>query len=66
MIKKRAIYVGDVRYDQCPVFELNEETGFYEMIVDHDFRYPKEIMDIDEDWLCFEFDTEEDKATFII
>jgi len=27
-MKKRAIYIGDVKHVQCPVFELNN-NGFY-------------------------------------
>jgi hypothetical protein len=28
MKKIRAIYIGDVRFEQCPVFELNVETNY--------------------------------------
>ena len=34
MKKTRAIFIGDVRFDQCPVFELNSETNYFEMIID--------------------------------
>ncbi|TCP95710.1 hypothetical protein EDD79_10576 [Serpentinicella alkaliphila] len=32
--KIRAIFIGDVRFDRCPVFELNMETNYFEMLVD--------------------------------
>ena len=33
MIKTRAIFIGDVRYDNCPVFEL-KDNGYFEMLVE--------------------------------
>jgi hypothetical protein len=65
MIKQRAIFIGDVRFDKCPVFELNEKTGYYEMLKEPDFRYTKDIMLDDGDWLFFEVDTKEDIARMI-
>lgn len=53
MIRKRAIYTGDMRFKQCHVFELNTENNFYEMIIDPQFRYAKEDVESDEEWLLF-------------
>lgn len=39
MKKVRAISVGDVRFDQCPVFELNHENNYFEMIIDKEIKY---------------------------
>lgn len=63
MKKVRAIFIGDVRFDECPVFELNPETGYFEMIVDKEFKYLKEIVEEDNDFLVFEI--ENDIATLI-
>lgn len=63
MKKIRAIYIGDVRFEQCPVFELNEETNCFEMVVDKEFRYEKECVEEDSDFLIFE--VENDMATLI-
>ncbi|TKI47878.1 hypothetical protein [Lysinibacillus tabacifolii] len=63
MKKIRAIYIGDVRFDQCPVFELNVETNYFEMLIDKEFRYEKEVVEEDHDFLVFEI--ENDVATLI-
>ena len=63
MKKRKAIFIGDVRFDQCPVFELNNETNYFEMIIDKEFRYDKEVVEEDEDFLIFEI--EKDIATLI-
>ena len=42
--KIRAMYIGDIRFDQCPVFELNEETNYFEMLIDKEFRYEKGVI----------------------
>ncbi|HCL4455163.1 TPA: hypothetical protein N2D10_003190 [Clostridium botulinum] len=54
MKKIRTIYIGDVRFEQCPVFELNEETNYFEMLIDKEFKYDKKCVEEDEDWLIFE------------
>ena len=59
----RAIYIGDVRFDQCPVFELNTDTNYFEMIIDKEIRYEKEVVEEDEDFLIFL--VEDDHATLI-
>ena len=41
MKKVRAVFIGDVRFDQCPVFELNTKTQYFEMIIDKEMRYEK-------------------------
>ena len=63
MKKIRAIYIGDVRFDQCPVFELNMETNYFEMLIDKEFRYEKEVVEEDDEFLVFV--VENDIATFI-
>ena len=63
MKKIRAIFIGDVRFDQCPVFELNVETNYFEMLIDKEFRYEKEVVEEDNDFLVFEI--ENDVATLI-
>ncbi|AJD29231.1 hypothetical protein EJM73_06610 [Clostridium botulinum] len=65
MKKIRAIYVGDVRFEQCLVFQLNKETDYFEMLVDKEFRYKKECIEEDADWLIFEVDIDEDKAKLL-
>lgn len=47
MQKIRAIYIGDVRFDQCPVFQLDKETNYFEMLIDKSFKYEKEIVEED-------------------
>lgn len=64
MKKIRAIYIGDVRFDACPVFELKENDRF-EMLEDAEAQYEKEMIENDEDWLVFEVDTDKDKAKLI-
>jgi uncharacterized protein YlaN (UPF0358 family) len=59
----RAIYIGDVRFEQCPVFELNVETNYFEMLIDKEFRYEKECVEEDSDFLIFK--VENDIATII-
>lgn len=63
MEKIRAIYIGDVRFDQCPVFELNTETNYFEMLIDKEFRYEKECVEEDDDFLIFK--VEDNRATLI-
>jgi len=54
MKKIRAIYIGDVKHNQCPVFEL-KENGWFEMLGDNELRYEKEVcFDEDSDFLIFE------------
>lgn len=53
-IKIRAIYIGDVRFDFCPVFELDEDTEEFIMLSDKEFRYDKDAVYEDEDFLVFE------------
>ena len=63
MKKIRAIFIGDVRYDQCPVFELNNETNYFEMLIDKGSKYEKEVVEEDNDFLIFEI--EKDIATLM-
>lgn len=53
MERKRAIYVGDMIFNECDVFEFDEVTQEYVMINDTDFRYPKEEVEEYEsaDWV---------------
>lgn len=54
MKKVRAIYTGDIKHNQCPVFELSRETGWFEMLEDKSFRYEKECVYEDPTFLVFE------------
>ncbi len=54
MITKRAIYIGDIRFNECNVFELNVDTNYYEMLNDKEYSYKKEAVEEDDDWLIFE------------
>lgn len=63
MVKIRAIYIGDIRFDQCPVFELNMETNYFEMLIDKEFRYEKECVEEDDDFLLF---TVENDRTILV
>jgi hypothetical protein len=65
MKEKRAIYIGDIRYDKCVIFKLNDKTGYYEMIDDTDFRYEESIVNEDTDWLIFEVDKRKDKVKLL-
>lgn len=56
MKKIRAIFIGDVRFDQCPVFELNAETNDFEMISDKEITYEKVVVEEDPDFLIFEIE----------
>lgn len=58
MKKVRAVYIGDVRFDQCPVFELNVDTNHFEMLIDREFRYEKECVEEDSDFLIFELEND--------
>lgn len=64
MIKIRAIYIGDIKFENCPVFEL-KENGWFEMLEDSEFRYEKSVVESDEDWLIFNVDIEEEKVKLI-
>lgn len=63
MKKIRAIYIGDVRFDRCPVFELNMDTNYFEMLTDKEYRYEKEVVEEDDEFLVFI--VEDDIATLI-
>ena len=52
-LRLRAIYTQDVRFDSCPVFELNTETNYFEMLEDRLFRYKSEEIYEDENFLVF-------------
>lgn len=58
MNKIRAIYIGDVKHNQCPVFELNIETGWFEMLEDTSFKYEKECVYDDQSFFIFEVENE--------
>lgn len=61
MKKIRAIYTGDVRFDLCPVFELDFETNYFVMIKDNEFKYGNECVYEDRDFLIFEVENDEVK-----
>ncbi|MBN3352065.1 hypothetical protein CF086_17355 [Clostridium botulinum] len=54
MKKIKAIYIGDIRHKQCPVFELNEQNDCFEMLIDKEFKYDKKCVEEDADWIIFE------------
>lgn len=59
MKKIRAIYIGDVKHNQCPVFEL-KENGWFEMLGDNELRYEKEeCFDKDSNFLIFEVENDD-------
>ena len=58
MKRIRAMYIGDIRFAQCPVFELNEETNYFEMLIDKEFRYEKEVVENDDEFLLFEVEND--------
>lgn len=60
--KIRAIYIGDVQFDTCVVFELNEENDYFEMVGDTEFRYPREGVIQDEDFILFKITKNEDES----
>ncbi|PIC58962.1 hypothetical protein CSV80_00090 [Sporosarcina sp. P12(2017)] len=62
-MKIRAIFIGDVRFDQCSVFELNNEMNYFEMIIDKEIKYEKVVVEEDEEFLIFE--VENDSATMM-
>lgn len=43
-----------MRFDFCPVFELDEDTEEFIMLSDKEFRYDKDVVYEDEDFLVFE------------
>lgn len=45
MKNKRAIYIGDVRFDTCPVFEYEEKTDDYIMLIDREVRYSSQAVE---------------------
>ena len=55
---RRAIFIGDVRFDQCPVFELNIDTDYFEMIIDKEIQYEKVVVEEDDDFLIFEIEND--------
>lgn len=59
----RAVYIGEVIFNQCPVFQLNLKRNYFEMINDREIRYEKECVEEDDDFLIFE--VENDRATLI-
>ena len=59
MVKKRAVYIGETRYKQCPVFELDKIDKKFKMIDDIDFVYDVEAILCDSDWLVFRIEYDE-------
>ena len=56
MVKKRAIYMGDINQNYCMVFELNEETDSFIMLEDNHYQYHKDVVTNKEGFLVFEVD----------
>ena len=61
IIKIRAIYIGDIKHNRCPVFELNNESGWFEMVEDSSFKYEKNCVNEDSDFLVFKVEGEDVK-----
>lgn len=55
-MKTRAIYKGDMRFDECPVFELRGDK-FY-MLRDVSFSYDKDVVLQDDDFMVFTVDVD--------
>ena len=53
MNKIRAVYMGDVRFSKCPVFELNSKKDIFEMIEDRSFWYPRKAVYDDNNFFIF-------------
>lgn len=64
MIKIRAFYIGDIKFENCPVFEL-KENGWFEMLENSKFRYEKSVVENDEDWLIFNVDMDKHEIKLI-
>ena len=62
-MKLRAIFIGDVRFSECPVFEYTATTNQYVMLSDRMIAYDKEVVERDEDFLLFR--VEADVATLL-
>ncbi len=62
-MKVRAIYIGDIRFDECPVFQLDESTNMFVMLRDSEFKYDKEVVLEDPDFLVFK--VKNDHATLV-
>lgn len=57
----RAIFKYDIRFDTCPIFELDEKKGIFHMITDEEFKYDKDVVLNDDDFIVFEVDGDEVK-----
>ncbi|WP_026907169.1 hypothetical protein [Paucisalibacillus globulus] len=49
----RAIYTGDVRFNECNVFEYDNQTKMFQMINDKEIAYSFETVMEDEDFIIF-------------
>jgi hypothetical protein len=49
----RAIFVGDVRFNECNVFEYNSESKQFHMINDTEINYSFEAVMSDSDFIKF-------------
>lgn len=61
MKKIRAIYIGDLRYNECQIFELNQEDKHFEMINDKSYKYHESCVFEDSNFLIFEVENDEVK-----
>ena len=43
-------------FEQCPVFEIKNQTNYFETMIDKDMRYEKEVVEEDDDFLIFEIE----------
>ncbi len=65
MIKKRAIYTGDIGFDTCIVFELDKKSKMYVCLTDTELMYPKKVVEEeDDDFLLFRVNSTTKHVTF--
>jgi hypothetical protein len=56
MIKTRAIYLLDSRFENMPVFELDEDQNKFFMLDDEEFKYDTNEVFGSEDWIVMSVD----------
>lgn len=56
MIKIRAIYINDIKFNSCPIFELNQvDCDFkFVMLENEEYTYDIECVIEDDNWVVFE------------
>ncbi|WP_050183901.1 hypothetical protein [Domibacillus robiginosus] len=49
----RAIYIGDIRFNECNVFEYDNDTKKFHMVNDREISYDFEVVMGDADFIIF-------------